>query len=201
MVRFSDKELIEGIKNRNNNRLVYIYRMYFPMICNHILKNNGKQEDAEDIFQDAMIIIYKKIIINKLTLTCALKTYIFGVCRNLWLQQLTKKKKIQIDDSINMEDDFEIVIDNLPDFEKEKLFYKHYNKLNIKCRKLLDLFFRKTPVAEIAKQLNLSVSNVKTSKFRCKEELFKSIKNDPMYKSLHKNNSSKAKEGVKDERK
>ena len=196
MIRFSDKELVEGIRNRNNKVLVYIYQTYFPMICKHVMKNNGKQEDAEDIFQDSVIIVYEKLIKNELTLTCALKTYIFGICRNLWLQQLTKMKKIQIDDSADIDKDIELTIDELLYYEEEKIYYHHYNKLNKKCRKLLELFFRKTPVKEIARRMNLSVSNIKTSKFRCKEELFKSIKNDPQYHSLQNSYSTKKKEGV-----
>ncbi len=188
MANFSDKELLEGIKNSDNRALKYLYTRYFTMIRKLILNNSGELSDAEDVFQDAVVIIYEKLINDELVLTCALRTYLYGVCRNIWLQQLSKRKKTSILDDIEMEKVMPIVIESNEYMEEERLFHLHYSNLNTNCKKLLELFFSKVPYKEIASKLNLSISNVKTSKFRCKEILFNSIKNDPIYirlKSKH----------------
>jgi RNA polymerase sigma factor (sigma-70 family) len=154
------------------------------MISKFVLKNSGSIKDAEDVFQDAIVIIFEKIRNDNLELTCTLKTYLYSVCRNIWLQHLTKKNKTKLVDYFEIEKDMNIVIDNAQYFEEEKLFHQHYAKLSTKCRKLLELYFGKVPYKNIADQLNISISNVKTSKFRCKELLYTRIKNDPQYKKL-----------------
>ncbi len=186
MVKFSEKELLEGIKNSDNNVLRYMYTLYFPMIRKLVINNSGNIIDAEDVFQDAVVIIYEKLLNDMLTLTCTLKTYMYGVCRNLWLQQLTKRKRTNFIDEDEIEKAITVTNDEIQDFNEEKLFQLHYSRLNPTCKEILELYFNKVPYKEIAVKLSLTVSNVKTSKFRCKEMLFRNIKNDPRYGVLQK---------------
>ena len=70
-----------------------LYKEYYPMISSFIQTNNGSKSDAADIFQDALIVIYDKIREPKFQLTCSIKTYLYSICRNLWLKKLAKRKK------------------------------------------------------------------------------------------------------------
>ena len=91
MIHFTDEAIVEGIKARDNRIIRYVYKEYFPTIKFLITTNSGTDTDAEDVFQDAMIIIYRKVVGDGLILTSSFKTFLYSICRNLWLQRLDKK--------------------------------------------------------------------------------------------------------------
>ena len=70
-----------------------LYREYYPMICSYIKTNSGNDDDAADIFQDALIVLYDKVREPYFQLTCSIKTFIYSICRNLWLKKLARNKK------------------------------------------------------------------------------------------------------------
>jgi len=89
---FTAEEIIEGIQNRDTNVLDYVYENFFYQIKVFISKNSGSDEDAQDIYQDAILVIYQKIMRENLTLNSSFSTYLYSVCRLLWLKQLEQKK-------------------------------------------------------------------------------------------------------------
>lgn len=70
-----------------------LYKEYYTVIRKFITDNSGSEEDAADIFQDALIVFYDKVRDDNFNLNCTIKTFIYSVCRNLWLKKLNKKKK------------------------------------------------------------------------------------------------------------
>ena len=58
------------------------------MVQAFILNNNGTYDDARDIFQEAMITLYEKAKSESFVLTSQIKTYIYSVCKRLWLKRL-----------------------------------------------------------------------------------------------------------------
>ncbi|MBL6963941.1 MAG: sigma-70 family RNA polymerase sigma factor [Bacteroidetes bacterium] len=180
-MHLTEDALIEGIKQHDNQVLRYIYKKYFDTIKNLIKKNNGNDEDAQDIFQEAIIIIYKKIKEENLELSCSLSTYLYSVCRLLWLKQL-EKKKIR-GESFGNGDEIEEISSLLgSNFElndEYKLYQYHFNKLNKDCQKVLRLFLEKVPLREIAEIMGYKTEQyAKKRKFECKNKLVDSIKND-----------------------
>jgi RNA polymerase sigma factor (sigma-70 family) len=146
--------------------------------------NSGVDEDAEDVFQDGIIIIYKKIIENELKLTSSFKTYIYSVCRNVWLQKLNKQKALteefsDIEMYVELSEDVLREINN-DELEKHRLFQKHFLNLGEDCQKVLRLFIKDIPLREIASIMGFKTEKyAKTRKYLCKEELKRRIANDP----------------------
>jgi RNA polymerase sigma factor (sigma-70 family) len=169
---------------RSDYIIKYIYQEYFPVIKYMVNSNSGANEDAEDVFQDGIIIIYKKIIENQLTLTSSFKTFIYSVCRNVWLQKLNKQKALT-DEFGDMEMFVELSEDvlreiNNDDLEKHRLFQKHFLSLGEDCQKVLRLFMKDVPLREIASIMGFKTEKyAKTRKYLCKEELKRRITNDP----------------------
>lgn len=153
------------------------------MIRYLVVKNSGNDEDAEDVFQDGLIIVFKKIRDHELDLTCSFRTYIYSVCRNIWLQKLNKRKQYAREFS-----DVESFVD-LPDkvdqfqeeeMEKYRLYQQHFLTLGEDCQKVLLLFMKKQSLKEIAIEMGYKTEKyAKTRKYLCKEELKKRIINDP----------------------
>ncbi|MBN1197861.1 MAG: hypothetical protein JXA23_00820, partial [Bacteroidales bacterium] len=94
MGSFSDKKLIEGIIKKRRGTIHFMYRDYFPLILALVEKNSGNFQDAEDIFQDALVALYLRCRNKELVLSCSLRSYFYSICQNLWLQRLERKYKV-----------------------------------------------------------------------------------------------------------
>ena len=57
----ADNEIILGIRNGTKDSLDRLYRAYFPMILQLVISNNGDEDDAKDIFQESVIVLYNKV--------------------------------------------------------------------------------------------------------------------------------------------
>jgi RNA polymerase sigma factor (sigma-70 family) len=186
MTFYSDESIIDGLKGRDNGIIRYIYKEYYPTIKFLITTNSGTETDAEDVFQDALVVLYRKIAKENLILTSSFKTFLYSICRNLWLQRLDRR--VFSNEFLEMEDLSELqesVHLEQPEEEQEKyrLFQQHFLQLSHDCQKVLRLFMGKTSLKEIADIMGFKTEKyAKTRKFMCKEKLKNSIINDPFFK-------------------
>lgn len=184
MIHYSDEAIIEGLRLRSDYIIKYIYQELFPMILFLVTKNNGSEEDAEDVFQDSLIIVFKKIKANEFDLSCSFRTYLYSVSRNLWLQKLSKRKQFSrefsdVETYITMTD-YALSEKNQDELEKFRLYQQHFLTLNDDCQKVLLLFMKKVSLKDIAIEMGYKTEKyAKTRKYLCKEELKKRIINDP----------------------
>lgn len=187
MVHYTVEAILTGLKNSDNDILRYVYTKYYPEIRFFVIKNSGTDEDAKDTFQEALIVIFKKLKSESLELTCSFKTYLYSVARKIWLKHLEKDriKTNELTDNqifIELEDDMDQL---LSEQERFRLYQKHFLTLHKDCQAILKMFLQKVPLKEIQHRLNLaSEKYVKKRKYQCKEILVKRIKNDPNYNSL-----------------
>ena len=185
-MRFIDNKIIvEGILNQDKQVLKSIYLTYFPSIKRLVLDNNGSEQDAKDVFQEGIIIIYRKIKEGNLNLTSSFKSYIYGVCRYIWLKQLAQRKENteKLEGYLEYEDVLDVSVDEYEKNEQYKLYQKHFKRLEKDCQKLLELFLKKVPLKEIAEELGIeSQQYIKRKKYKCKEQLVRYIKSDPNFK-------------------
>ncbi len=190
MIGYSDEQILKGILRHDNLILQYIYKQYYYNINYFIRKNQGSEDDASDIFQEAIIIIYRKIKENDLIFEkSSFKSYLFSVCRFLWLKQLEKRRieKEKLNDTLPYQTD--LYDDNLNELaeknERYGLYQKHFSTLSTDCQKLLQLFFEKVPLKEIAKVMGYkSEKYAKKRKYKCKELLINRIKQDAEFKKI-----------------
>ncbi|MBT5428022.1 MAG: sigma-70 family RNA polymerase sigma factor [Bacteroidetes bacterium] len=187
MIHYTVEAILKGLKNSDNELLRYVYKKYYPEIRFFVIKNSGTNEDAKDVFQEALIVIYKKLQDDMLDLTCSFKTYIYSVARIVWLRHLEKRK---IATSELSENQIHIELNDgldgkLEEQERFKLYQTHFLTLHKDCQAILRMFLEKVPMKEIQKRMNLkSEKYAKKRKYQCKEILVKKIQNDPNYKQL-----------------
>jgi len=184
---YSVNEILDGIRNRNDKILHQIYQENYHSVRNFIMENSGDNQDAKDIFQEGLVIIFRKVTSEELTLNCSFKTYIFSVCRLLWLKELEKRKSEKMEQKdlkgyLDLQSDL-----NFDDVEQEKysLYQKHLSFMNPDCQKILTFYYDGVSIRDITKIMGFtSESYTKKKKFKCKEKLIKQIKNDPDYNSI-----------------
>jgi len=185
MIYYSDKAIIQGLKQKKTPVIRYMYREYFPSILSMIEQNNGVYEDAEDIFQDGLVVLYRRFSKGTAKLNCSLKTFFYAVCRNLWMQHLERTRLVTYRDDLEVNEStmrYQLREEELRAeyLERMRYFQEHFLELPSDCQRLLLLFLDKVPLKDIAGIMGLSgVKYVKSRKYACKNMLRKKIMNDP----------------------
>jgi len=182
-VRDIDRKIIECIKNRQNEKaLSYLYSHTLKKVRSYIIYNSGSTDDANDIFQDAVIIFFKAVIENKFDTKCDVDAFIFTISRNLWINNAKRKQKLVHNDIQNYPEltDYEDHLENLISRETLQAIDLAYSKLEETCRKVLRFVaYEKLSMKEIKEKMGYTSENVaKTTHYRCKQSLFKIIKSD-----------------------
>jgi len=178
---------IQAIVQGDSIGLRNIYTDYLPRIRKLITNNGGQEEDVQDVFQSAILLIYEKGRKKDFKLTSSFYTLLYGICRNLWGNRLQKKSfqevtlsediKYKVADS-NIEADMERI-------EEQNVFWFAFRQLGEDCQKLMRLFFDKEKMERIAQMMGYSsVSYAKKRKFQCKEKLVALVKSDERFREL-----------------
>lgn len=187
-----DWEDLKGLKTQDPAIMRRIYRDYYPVIRNHVLQNSGSEEDADDLFQETVIIIYRQVREDR-KIDCSLSTYFHSVARLQWLKELRRRKKY------SRGEDHRELIENLEDYspgvsseiegsERMAIYQRAFSRLGEDCRKVLSMFYDKISLREIARIMGYaSEKYAKKRKFKCKEKLVKMIEADPLYKEWMRN--------------
>lgn len=178
-----DHEIIEAIRAGDWSVLEHVYSSSFESIKYLVMRNGGTAQDADDIFQDAMVVLYEKLRMEEFELTCSFKTFLYSVARNLWLKQLNKRKihKAGIDDMedyLNVDAFFDPLDEEMNESdEKISSVKNHLSRLGEKCRKILEyFFFDRLSMEEIAQKLGYTnADNAKNQKYQCIKQLRKKV--------------------------
>src|SRR5882762_1313865 len=98
-MHFLEEALISELRKKNEVALKQLYKENYSMILRLVVNNNGTEQEAKDVYQDAIIHFYERLSQTEFALTCKVKTYLYAVCRKLWLQQLAlRNKHVRIDE-------------------------------------------------------------------------------------------------------
>ncbi len=180
--KYSDSDIINGIKRQDNNVLTYLYDAYYDMVRDHLKKNSGSEEDVYDVLQESVVVLYKQVTSGSLNLTSDLKGYFFGVARNIWNTQLRYKSKITtLDTDIPEESDQTDITNAL----LEKIVARSFALLKEDCQMIINLYMEGHSYEEIARRMGLkSEEYARRKKYLCKEALMEIIKTDPEYQDL-----------------
>lgn len=168
----NENELLKGLAVHEPAAVEEIYRKSFGAIQAYIVRNGGYGDDARDIFQDAMIVLFENTRSESFGLTCSIKTYLYSVSRRLWLKKIQRERRLNatamdiLEDTIPVEDDLE-------EHEKKNgklvLMDSALEKIGEPCRSLLKAFYiYKKSMPEIAADFGYTnADNAKTQKYKC----------------------------------
>jgi RNA polymerase sigma factor (sigma-70 family) len=184
--KLSSQEYVEGIKTGDPMIIRGIYRKYHQAIVHMVETKDGTKEDANDVFQEGLVLLFQKVKQPDFQLTSTFLTYFYAVCRNIWYNKMKKKvnQEVTLDDGklLMLKDDDIPLYENS---EKYFLYRKMFLNLGADCQRVLDLFLQKINMEEIMKTMGYgSISYTKKRKFMCKEKLVKMIQNDPSFNEL-----------------
>jgi RNA polymerase sigma factor (sigma-70 family) len=182
-VYYFDQLIVSEIRRKNSIALQELYKTHYPMVLNLICSNSGTEQEAKDIYQEAVINFYEKVQSPDFNLTCKIKTYLYAVSRRLWLKKLWEKKRYH--GKIEEMEVYLEIEDEISDIdEKEQAF----NKMSIAmqglgepCRSILeDFYFRELSMDEIRDKFDYTNNDTaKNQKYKCLQRLKKLFFSDP----------------------
>jgi RNA polymerase sigma factor (sigma-70 family) len=181
-----EKLLLQGLAKNERKAAETIYKDNYNMVQALVIKNNGTAEDAKDIFQEAMIVLYEKTKSDSFNLSCSLGTFLYSVSRRLWLKRLMQQNRFLIVE----ESENELVKVDVDIEEHERIntefimMERSINNLGEPCKSLLDAFYiQKRSMQEISASFGYTnADNAKTQKYKCLMRLKK------LFFSQYKNN-------------
>lgn len=172
-VSTSEKEKLqlEGLAKNDRLSIEAIYREQYAMVQALVLNNSGTPDEARDIFQESMIVLYEKAVSGKFELNCQLKTFLYAVSRRLWLKRLKHLQRFGIraegmEETIPVEEELE-------NHEKVNVDFimmeTALSKIGEPCKSLLDAYYiKKNNMQEIASVFGYTnADNAKTQKYKC----------------------------------
>jgi len=186
MKKYSGEEIIEGILSQNEKVIYFIYEENYRSIKQFVKMNNGNDDDADDIFQEAMIVIFRKVKNATLNLYVSFNTYLYAVAKKIWLRELKRRmnKAYSSEEYEGVEDEYDFLEEFIKN-EKHKLVWKHFEKLGEDCKKIIQLFIDGLSISEVTGIMNYSTEqHTKNRRLRCKNNLVTLIINDSRYKEL-----------------
>ena len=153
--------------DRDTSEFHTLYKKW-PDVKRYMRSLGCNTTDAEDIFQESLVIFARKRTQADFKLTVDPFHYVKNTCKYLWYNQSRKESKYRTSE---INDSFTEEIDDAW-FEKEQqlaLVEKALLKLGEKCQQLLQLFYGKGwSMTEIAKKIGLRNDKVaKAQKYRC----------------------------------
>ncbi|MBL7811651.1 MAG: sigma-70 family RNA polymerase sigma factor [Bacteroidetes bacterium] len=171
-----EANLIDRLRNGEQEALVELYKSNFAMVKSYVLRNNGALEDAEDLLQESLVVLWQNVRKAEFELTSRISTYLMAVCKNLWLKQLSKNGRMMGEELIQPQA-HSVNPDHGQNMDLKKIG-DALDEMGETCRTLLVMFyFDGYDMDTIAKTLNFNnADTAKAKKYQCFKKLEEIVK-------------------------
>lgn len=185
----TELHFIQGILHNETPVLEEIYRRFLPSLHSVLRRNGATFEDSRDVFQEAVVVIFRNASREGFELTAPFGSYLIAIGRFIWLRQLKKNSRIEVTseftEGYNTDADIE---QHIFESERHNLYREKFARLGQDCRQLLQRFFDREPLTVIARDMGFTDDYVKKKNKVCKQKLLESIREDARFaefSSLH----------------
>jgi len=192
--RTSDGEIIEAIKNGEKLEVFVgqLYEKHFNMISNFVRTNNGNHEDAEDLFQEAIVVFIDLVRKDRFRGDSSIKTFIYAISKNLWLNELKKRNRAVFRETEyyeNTEKETENIKSGVSENEVRRQVFSILDKLGDNCKKILILFYyEEKSMRDIFQEMNYESEQVaRNMKYKCMKKLHELLDANSHIKQSFKN--------------
>lgn len=177
MAYYFDELIVEEIRKGNDIALQELYKTHYPMVVHLVCANSGTEQEAKDIYQEAVIAFYERVQQPSFMLTCKIKTYLYAVSRRLWLKKLAEKKRFN--GGIDEVETFLGIEEEIAEISEREGRFKRMGEallgLGEPCRSIIeDFYIHDLSMEEISVKFNYTnADNAKNQKYKCLQRLKK----------------------------
>jgi RNA polymerase sigma factor (sigma-70 family) len=169
-----DADRLAGLLRQDPAVIKSLYTAHFPTVRQFVLRNSGTVDDAQDVFQEAVTILWLNVKEGRIPPGTDLDPggYLFRVARNKWLDTLRsaahKHLRVVADEQV-----LGAAAEEGPELEERlQRLRTVYAKLDERCREVLDRFYHeRKDLATIAAILGVEEESIRTMKYRCMMKL------------------------------
>ena len=157
--------------------LTQLYRQAFPTVRRLVQRQGGSEQDAQDVFQDALVVFYEQAVGGTLVLTAAPGTYLISIARHRWQHELRRRTRLPHEPLPDATDAF--AAEEAEAATESAFAVRDYvERLGAKCRDmLLNFYYFQQPLAQIAETSGYrTVRSATVQKFKCLERLRTSVR-------------------------
>lgn len=176
MQTVTDETLLKQLKAENSDSFQLLYKFYYPSVTAFVRQNMGNTEDAEDIFQETIVVLLRKIRQPEFVLTSTLKTYLYAIAKNLWLKRLRGSKLISVEDFEKyLVEKSSFSIEFEPEPSKEEKVDRWIKKITDNCQRILQaIFFNHEPMESLMKKMGWRNKHVAANQqYKCIQQVKK----------------------------
>ncbi len=161
-----------GLRRNDPETLRALYARHFPAVRGFVLQNSGTNNDAQDMFQEAMAVLWLSVKEERIVPDADPGGFLYRVAKYKWLDVIRSaahKHMRVVHDERTLEARNEV-----DDDIEERLVRLRgvYDKLDDKCRTVLDQFyFERKDLATIAAHMGVEEESIRTIKYRCMMKL------------------------------
>ncbi|MGJ7032731.1 RNA polymerase sigma factor [Niabella hirudinis] len=177
----TDQRYIEALRNNDAALLSEIYRKYAPSIEAYLRSRGADADACGDIFQEALIDIFKLASDGKFVLTCPFEAFLLLVCKRKWINQMKKNSRSGVTKSLDegyhyLEDDTEReAAAHTAQLEQEALVMTLMEQLSERCREIIKASYLSDSQQKLAEQLGVSYAYLRKKKSICMSELIELV--------------------------
>ncbi|HEY8402328.1 MAG TPA: sigma-70 family RNA polymerase sigma factor [Cytophagaceae bacterium] len=187
-MKTKDQEVLQSLRQGNDRKaLEALYKSVYPKIKKLVNEGKDQEEEAKDIMQEALLVFYKQVMMNRFDERFEVEGYIYSIARNLWINRVKRKKRMVEFEQQELPELIEgNILDEMELEERKILVRKVFGQLENKCKELLTYtIYKELSMTEIAKKMGYNSANAATvASYRCKKYLLDLIKKS---KSIYSN--------------
>ena len=184
----SGSEIVSLIKMNDGQILKRLYTSNFIKVKKYVLKNNGDDAAAKDVFQEAFVAMWRNIKNDKFSSedSSSVNGYIYQIAKNKWLDHLRSaryKRTSPLDNGL--EADAPEILETEEKNKKLKILMESMDKMGERCKNILKLFYyERRSFREIAEITGLDEASARNAKYRCQKQLKKITEEIPTHDNI-----------------
>lgn len=187
----TNSEILFAIKQSDALRDKTLQQIYADdklrkTVFSYIFHQGGSLQDAEDVFQDTVILFDRQIREDKFQGQSSWTTYFVGIAKWRWVSLRRKfsrdsaELKVEYHDSI-----VESVEARVIEGEKLTVIEAVLSRIGERCKETLTLYKLSHSMEEIAEIMHLSSPEMaKKVAYECRKKFKELVLNDPEYKTV-----------------
>jgi RNA polymerase sigma factor (sigma-70 family) len=170
----TDARMLDELRKGEEKPLAELFRLNRRAIYSLVTQNNGTEDDAEDVLQESLIILWEQIRKGTFVYQAKLSTYLYGTAKHLWFRRLYRKKReIPLPEEFDGSDESDIPLEAMETEEETQAVAAAMAQIGSPCKELLLMFYwEERSMEEIAVALHFSgADTAKSKKYQCKKSL------------------------------